>query len=555
MRTFILIPLFALSACYESTATAPASAQPPAFAIQAAPLIGGNPNTWVPLCAVVRVETNAPSRISLRVTDIGNQADTWVVADAGGFSLLHKNVPVLGLKPSHRYSVEVTARNELAENITFPNLLFFTAPALPAKFPPITLVSSDPVRMAPGVTVFNAATNNRNDKLIAVDNQGEVVWYLDDSLLPRFAPPFDFVKPTFLATKLPNDNFILIVDKHGIVEVTKTGDVISAFWAANIGEVPSNGGAFSYIPISTDSFHHDVTPLPESTGSAFTALGSELRVYNNYPTSVTDPTQTQLISNVVGDTIVEWKLDGTKQREIRLFDLLDPRRICYDGLAQFWTSHYGRSSTADWSHANGLAYDSQSDSYLVSLRHQDAIIKIARSTGQLEWILGAPGRWEGPWLSQRLIPENGVAWQYHQHAPIIEPNGRILCFDNGNERSIPPVPGAPLDLRYSRAVEFEVSDLTRVVRQTWSYTATAGSEAINSYFVGNATRLTNNNVLICDGGKGNPATPTFYSGRIVEVTNNTPASVVFDVKVRDQSPTNPSAWFLYRAFRMTGFGR
>jgi hypothetical protein len=91
------------------------------------------------------------------------------------------------------------------------------------------------------------------------------------------------------------------------------------------------------ILVDTDTFHHEMLLLPESEEADFLTLSSELRVYDNYPADVIDPTITEDGVNVVGDVIVEFKRDGTVVRETKLLDILDPYRMCYDSLHGFWS--------------------------------------------------------------------------------------------------------------------------------------------------------------------------------------------------------------------------
>ena len=141
---------------------------------------------------------------------------------------------------------------------------------------------------------------------------------------------------------------------------------------------------------------------------------------------VVDSTVVEPLANVIGDVIVEFRRDGTVVRRIPLLDVLDPYRVSYDSLGAYWDEHYG-VTTRDWSHANALAFDAANDAWLVSLRHQDAIVQVRRN-GSLGWILGDPARWRAPWSWYLLSAPGGHAWQYHQHAVQLMPDGTLLGF-------------------------------------------------------------------------------------------------------------------------------
>ena len=108
------------------------------------------------------------------------------------------------------------------------------------------------------------------------------------------------------------------------------------------------------IPVATDSLHHEVYDMPSGN---FLALSTELREFDNYPSSETDPAAPRETTHVVGGVLVEFTPDGQIVRELKLFDLLDPYRIGYDSLGTgFWRELYGavvEGDSRDWLHDNG----------------------------------------------------------------------------------------------------------------------------------------------------------------------------------------------------------
>ena len=281
--------------------------------------------------------------------------------------------------------------------------------------------------------------------------------------------------------------------------------------------------------------------------------GSELWVLPNYPADEVDPTMTNPSSEVVGDTIVEFKRDGTVVRELKLFDILDPYRVSYESLSNFWNTSYPASGdTEDWSHANALVFDPSDNTYIVSVRHQDVVIKIERDTGKLVWLLGDPGRWNAPWNNSLLMPRLGAQFEfnYHQHAPEITASGNILLFDNGNNRAIPPVPPLPFDASYSRAVEYQIDPVTMTFEQVWAYGGMFDpGHSFYSFFLGDANQLpVTGNVLVTDGGKRNANLLRF--GRIAEVTHASPPREVFELIIRDHAAVDPVHYAVYRSHRL-----
>ena len=374
------------------------------------------------------------------------------------------------------------------------------------------------------------------------DAAGEVVWYYRGN------------HPIVNAVPLANGNLLYMTTVTGIrsllVEIDLLGNVVRRWHPrALAGQAPAGS-----VLIDADALHHDLIELPSGS---FVTLGSEARTFQDYPTSETDPDAPREPRDVIGDVVVEFTPAGTITGRWSLLDALDPYRIGYDSLdTQFWRPTYlalahADGELADWAHANAVAYDARDDTFIVSLRHQDALVKIDR-TGTLRWILGPHAGWADPWRDQLLEPEGELEWPYHGHGVEVTPAGTILLLDNGNHRATPFDEPLPAEASYSRAVEFEVDETAMRVRQRWAYPRSE-AERFYSYFLGDADWLPDTgNVLITDGGRmrtvdsadGKPEARRW--ARILEVTRDEPAETVFMLVIDDDSPTG---WHVYRAGR------
>lgn len=530
---FCLLALLPLTAC-PSDSRATAEAPKPTFV--GAVTLTPNDNPWVPQAAILSLATDKPTRVELRFTDPDR---TWNVIASSGYATQHDRIPVVGMRPDREHSIQVTVRDQQGMSATWPSLLEFTTPPLPVDFPPIEVPISDPSAMEAGVTLLSLITANPGSMPIMLDAEGEVVWYLNCALSA-------IGTLQTLTAPLPNGNLMLVVQERLMIEVNMLGDILQAFSAARHSVFPDT------TLVDVDSFHHEILALPPGEDADFAVLGTEVRELPDYPIDTIDPTQTTPLADVVGDEIVEFRRDGTVVRRIRLLDVLDPYRITYDTLHPFWNDHYGRP-TYDWSHGNALVLDPRTNSWIVSLRHQDCVLQIGRYSGQVEWILGDPQRWRLPWASALLTPiGSNLEWPYHQHAPQLMPDGTIYLFDNGVARAIPPTPPLAASQWWSRAVQFRVDQRTRTVEQLWSYGSPPGSgPSFYSFFVSSAFHLpTTGNVLICDGGKIEP--PNQLYAHIFEVTSEATPRRVFEVHVRGDGVTNTTSYFIYRAYRLPG---
>ena len=163
-------------------------------------------------------------------------------------------------------------------------------------------------------------------------------------------------------------------------------------------------------------------------------------------------------------------------------NVLDPLRITY--LIDRWEGGW------DSEHVNAVIEDPSDDSLIVSLRHQNAVVKISRATGQLRWILGPPANWGPAWQPYLLTPVGTpFVWQYGQHSPILTPQGTLMLFDNGNFRASPFAPSVTDSNNYSRAVEYSINEQTMEVSQVWDYGRTNAAQRLYADHEGNAEPL------------------------------------------------------------------
>jgi hypothetical protein len=108
---------------------------------------------------------------------------------------------------------------------------------------------------------------------------------------------------------------------------------------------------------------------------------------------------------VAGDVIRERAPDGTVREVWNAFEDLEVTQH----------SAWDVNRPHAWTHANGIAYDPASDSYLVSLYYLHQILEVERLTGRHTRMLSADG----------LADEFGP-----QHAPSPRPGGGVRMFDN-----------------------------------------------------------------------------------------------------------------------------
>jgi len=436
------------------------------------------------------------------------------------YSTVH-SIPLLGFKPSLANTITVTVHDKSRNALTAANPVVFTTAPLPANFPKLVLLASNPDKMEPGYTLFRGQNNGAAAYIIIVDSAGEVVWYSSVA--------------TVLDVRQLANGDLFVPLATSMVEINMLGQTVRT-WAA---------------PAAWPVNIHDGVPTDHGT---ILYLSDASRIVTNFPTSAIDPLAPAATTNVWFQPVVEISAaNAALLNTWSPFDMLNPRRITY------LTFSIKTAMGWDWGHANAVIEDPRDDSIIVSLRHQNAVIKFARATGQLKWILGPHENW-GPAFLQYLLRPVGAPfqWNYAQHAPKITPQGTLLLYDNGDDRASPFDTRVPDANNYSRAVEYDINEETMEVSQVWEYAST--NETLYTKSVGDADWLAGrSNVLVTFGNisyiKGVP--PSAYTTiaamvRIKEVTHDPIPEVVFDLALFDYDNTNGTyrGCFAYRSDRI-----
>ncbi len=176
---------------------------------------------------------------------------------------------------------------------------------------------------------------------------------------------------------------------------------------------------------------------------------------------------------------------------------------------------------SDYAHINSVVVDNDGN-LLASLRGTSNIVKIDRTTGQLEWILGGKA-------NQFTFINDPFTGPCGQHTATWLANGNLLVFDNGQQC-------LPEDNRgfVTRVVEYQLDEENLTAELVWSYK----QENQYSVALGSAQRLDNGNTLIAWGRRRR----SDDSILITEV--NQQGEIVFEISTDNETPL-----FIYRAYR------
>jgi arylsulfate sulfotransferase len=290
-------------------------------------------------------------------------------------------------------------------------------------------------------------------------------------------------------------------------EVDLTGKVIWQMTAADLNTALA-AATCTGCNITVTGTHHDFVQL--SNGHLIVIAGTQ-----------------QVVSGttVTGDVIIDLDENHKPVWLWNEFDHLDINRRPY----QF----------PDWTHTNAVLYSADDGNLIISIRHQNWLVKIdyanGAGAGDILWKLGYQGDFT---LAGGTYP---TVWFYAQHGPSFATTNTtgqfsLILFDNGNDRFLPSgqvTCGVQTTATcYSTVPLLQLDETAKTATLTFNPTAPAFS-----FFGGNAAVLKNGNVEYCESA-GGPGT----AGDIYEVTQDSTAATVWHMLITGQ--------FAYRGQRI-----
>lgn len=304
---------------------------------------------------------------------------------------------------------------------------------------------------------------------------------------------------------LPNGNLLVIGIQHALRPTTpppEPGQPYEPF-EARIRRLGANASQLLEVDwdgevvwqYENQAIHHDVKRLPNGN----TIFPEWVEMPEDLTRAVKGGTRVpkeKLPPNMLGDDIVEIDATGNEVRRIETWKLFDPKKDAICPLE-------GR---IEWTHVNSVDANADGD-VLISCRNNSRVAVISPA-GEMTWKYGSP--------------DTG-----HQHHATFLPNGNVQIFDNGQHRV--------RAMSTSKVIEVD-REKTEVV---WSYQGNPPAQFFSGHISG-ATRLPNQNTLVCEG----------TSGRLFEVTRA--GEVVWEWwnPVYNTRPASdqPMGW-VFRAYR------
>ena len=459
------------------------------------PYIIIDPYDFNPLSALVLFETNESCDIEVSVSGDDSYST---------FPYTHNitppraEVPIIGLYAGRENIVTFTINGKKYE-------YRITTEPLPVTMQQYTLVTSQPEKMAPGITLFMAFFDNSYSAL--VDSNGDVRAY---------------IKSPGMAQRMP-----LLLLKNGNILASGDEYKMTPYNMASMFEYNWLGKIFKEYEVP-HAVHHGVYEMPN---------GNLLVTANNRDMFETGTREDVaiIIDRQSGDTIKEYDFRDIVDETRSPFHHFNPPVI--------------NAPSRDWMHMNSVIYDEDNNAVIASSPTQSMVISIDADTSEINWILGPHDGYNEDLSKYLLTPSgDGFEWQWCQHDPKLLPDLDndpdtldILLFDNGQNKSFTEGGSVSAENNYSRAVHYRINQKSGTVEMLWQYGKERGSVDYAS-FLGSVEYLSGN-VLISFGGQlrvddtpvdevisgvfGNIATRS----RVVEVTED--GEVVFEVSVHE----------------------
>jgi hypothetical protein len=299
----------------------------------------------------------------------------------------------------------------------------FTTGNLPkGLIPSYTVTPNSGLTPQPGVELVNTIAKATPSTAFATDIDGNVIW--------AYLFPDHQAASALLPIKLlPNGHFMCLISPSSSIIITKP--VVTPGTLNEMREFDLAGNtirtltmkdlnaelALGNFHVTLQLFSHDFALLPNGH---FLVLANTVRPFTDLPGYPG-------VTNVVGDVVVDldanlhpvWLWNEFDHFDVNRHPMLFP----------------------DWTHSNALIYSPDDGNFLVSIRHQNWVVKVdyrdGAGTGNVLWKLGQGGDFK---LQGAIDPTD---WFYAQHdisfaSPNTSGNFRLAMLDNGDDRRFPP---------------------------------------------------------------------------------------------------------------------
>ena len=436
------------------------------------------------------------------------------------------SVLVAGMQASSTYHMQATVT--FASGLVVKDLDHtFQTGAIPAGIlPPLTVTTTPGLTPQPGIELVNmVSSKGLPTSAFATDLAGDVIWYypFPDRQATSLIDP---IKPmpdgNFIMEISPAQNFVKGPPPPGTLavlrEIDLAGNVVQDLSMAELNVRLTANGFGDLKPML---YSHDVTLLPNGH---MLVLATTYRPYTDLP-------GLPGVTNVAGDVVIDLDQNMQPRWVWSEFDHFDVNRHPY--------------LFPDWTHSNAVTYSPDDGNFLVSIRHQNWVVKVnyqnGAGDGNLVWKLGYEGDFA---LVNGTEPQD---WFYAQHDPSFFSTNTTGSFslgimDNGDDRMF--ADGTRCDVQggalcYTTIPIMTVDEVAK--------TATLTSHQVlptdlYSVFAGSVDLLANGNVEYNLAGVDGPGGGAYTFEVTPETTSSPTPQTVWEMAIANAST--------YRVFRM-----
>lgn len=338
------------------------------------------------------------------------------------------NYYLAGMLPARTYYVSHEVRNAQGVLVSRGPVLLHRTGSVPVTLP-VNAVTQPPALSASLVEsiVLFAPINFADTSLAqipyATDLSGQTVWYYDRR--PELKP--QVWRPNAGGTILTGEDKDDLTGQ-ALREIDLAGHTVRWTTAKRISEQVE---ALGHAPVT--SIHHEAVRLPDGSTAV---LGSAERIYHDIQ-GVTGPV------DILGDYVIVLDQDFQVSWVWDAFEHLDLNRtailgeVCGNvppanaGCPPIFLVDGTTTFAKDWTHSNSINYSPTDGDLIVSMRHQDWVIKInydnGAGDGSVQWRLGPNGDFT-------IDSTDPFPWNSHQHDAKYVAGDRIVIYDNSNTR-------------------------------------------------------------------------------------------------------------------------
>ncbi len=436
--------------------------------------------TGSPLVAAYSIKLPLPGKVAVefgKTTDYGR--NTWQVASGANGGPVRVLVAGMMAKTVYHMRARVVLNNGATH--TDADHTCTTGAAGPTTA--VKATTANGATPQPGIEMWNTAIPSNVLQAFATDLDGNVIWTYQYQ-----GSVADLIQGI---QQLPNGDMLMLISYLSSITVTNTVGLVN-----EIREIDLAGNTVRSLTMDQlnqklagsnlrdgdgnvynfRGFHHSVVALPNGHWVMLT----------DYRKSYTDLPGYPGVTPVLGDAIVDVDESGNPDWVWNTFDHLD--------------IHRHPMNFPDWTHSNGLLYSSDDHNLLLSIRHQNWVIKInfqdGQGSGAVMWRLGEGGDFK------LLGGADPTDWFYAQHglsffSPHTTGVYRLGMMDNGNDRMFPgrqvsckPLAPTSADC-YSTVPVLELNEGNMTATLAKHYTP---PPSFFTFFGGNAELLANGDI-------------------------------------------------------------